>query len=89
MLTCTYILRRPSDLKYIVGSVSCDLRVTRTLFMSILRDPTLYPEPDILKPERFLHPDGTLRDDPILTSAFGFGKRICCGGHFADSSLFI
>lgn len=56
---------------------------------SILRDPILYPEPDIFKPERFLNPDGTLRDNPILNSAFGFGKRTCPGRHFADSSLFI
>jgi len=56
---------------------------------SILRDPAFYPEPDIFKPERFLNPDGTLRDDPILISAFGFGKRICPGRHFADASLFI
>jgi len=56
---------------------------------AILRDPSLYPEPDIFKPERFLNPDGTLRDDPIILSAFGFGKRICPGRHFADAALFI
>jgi cytochrome P450 len=58
-------------------------------FRSILHDPTFYPEPDTFKPERFLNPDGSLRDDPILTAAFGFGKRICPGRHFADSTLFI
>jgi cytochrome P450 len=55
----------------------------------ILRDPALYPEPDLFKPERFLSPDGTLREDPALTSVFGFGKRICPGRHFADASIFI
>jgi hypothetical protein len=30
-----------------------------------------------------------LRDDPVLTSAFGFGKRICPGRHFVDATLFI
>jgi cytochrome P450 len=49
----------------------------------------LYPEPDIFKPERFLNADGSLRDDPILNSAFGFGKRICPGRHFVDATLFI
>ena len=49
----------------------------------------MYPEPDTFKPERFLNQDGTLRDDPVLLSAFGYGKRICPGRHFADATLFI
>lgn len=56
---------------------------------SILRDPALYPEPDVFEPERFLNPDGSLHDDPVLTSVFGFGKRICPGRFFADTTLFI
>jgi len=56
---------------------------------SILHDPARYPEPDLFKPERFLNPDGTLLDDPVLTSVFGFGKRICPGRHFVDATLFI
>lgn len=56
---------------------------------AILHDPELYPEPDIFKPERFLNPDGSLRDDPNLTSVYGFGKRICPGRHFVDATLFI
>ncbi|KAH9976261.1 cytochrome P450 [Lactifluus volemus] len=46
-------------------------------------------EPDVFKPERFLGPDGTLLDDPIVTSAFGWGKRICPGRHFVDATMFI
>jgi cytochrome P450 len=49
----------------------------------------MYPEPDSFKPERFLNPDGSLRDDSVLTSTFGFGKRVCPGRHFVDSALFI
>jgi len=56
---------------------------------AILHDASLYPDPDVFKPERFLNPDGSLRDDPILVSAFGFGKRICPGRHFADATFFI
>jgi cytochrome P450 len=63
--------------------------IASTLFRAILHDPTLYPEPDVFKPERFLNSDGSIRDDPILTSAFGFGKRICPGRHFVDATLFI
>ena len=55
----------------------------------MLHNHTLYPEPDVFKPERFLNADGSLRDDPVLTSAFGFGKRICPGRHFVDAALFI
>jgi cytochrome P450 len=54
-----------------------------------LRDPAVYPDPDAFKPERFLNADGSLRDDPVLISAFGFGKRICPGRHLVDSMLFI
>jgi cytochrome P450 len=49
----------------------------------------MYPEPDTFKPERFLNPDGSLRDDPVLLSVFGFGKRICPGRHFVEATLFI
>jgi len=49
----------------------------------------MYPEPDAFKPERFINADGSLRDDPVVTSTFGFGKRVCPGRHFVDSSLFI
>jgi hypothetical protein len=55
----------------------------------MLHDPIAYPEPFSFKPERFLASDGTFRDDPLLTSAFGFGRRLCPARHFVDSSLFI
>jgi Cytochrome P450 len=56
---------------------------------AITRDPEVYPEPEDFKPERFLHANGTLRDDATLTSVFGFGKRICPGRHYVDATLFI
>ncbi|KAI0253744.1 cytochrome P450 [Lactifluus subvellereus] len=56
---------------------------------AILHDPSLYPEPDVFKPERFLNQDESLRDDPTLASTFGFGKRICPGKHLVDGTLFI
>ena len=63
--------------------------VYSTTCRAILRDPVRYPEPDSFRPERFLDSDGSLRDDPVLTTAFGFGKRICPGRHFVDTTLFI
>ncbi|KAN0137798.1 Cytochrome P450 [Lactarius tabidus] len=56
---------------------------------AILHNPDLYPDPEAFKPERFLNEDGTLRDDPVITLAFGIGKRICPGRHFVDATLFI
>jgi hypothetical protein len=55
----------------------------------MLHDPVAYPEPFSFKPERFLDANGAFRDDPLLTLAFGFGRRPCPARHFVDSSLFI
>ena len=49
----------------------------------------MYPDPEAFKPERFLNEDGTVRDDPTMSLAFGAGKRICPGRHFVDATLFI
>ena len=56
---------------------------------AILHDPVMYPEPDVFKPERFINSNGSLREDPVLTASFGFGKRICPGRHLAEATLFI
>jgi len=58
-------------------------------FRAILHDPEIYPEPERFKPERFLNEDGSVRDDPALSLAFGVGQRICPGRHLVDSTLFI
>ena len=55
----------------------------------MLHDQTAYPEPFSFRPERFLDANGGFRDDPLLTSAFGFGRRLCPARHFVDFSLFI
>ncbi|KAH9852971.1 CyP450 monooxygenase [Lenzites betulinus] len=54
---------------------------------SILHDPEMYPEPEAFRPERFLDPNSDVLDPTIV--AFGFGRRICPGRHFAEDSLFI
>jgi len=54
-----------------------------------LHDPDIYQDPDKFKPKRFLNPDGSLRNDPMLTSEFAFGKRIFPGRHFSDATVFI
>jgi cytochrome P450 len=52
----------------------------------LLHDPATYKDPGDFQPERFLAP----RNEPDRTQiAFGFGRRICPGRYFADSSLFL
>ncbi|KAH9042916.1 cytochrome P450 [Lactarius deliciosus] len=55
----------------------------------ILHNPELYPDPETFNPERFLNEDGTFQDDPMITLAFGGGKRICPGRHLVDATLFM
>ncbi|KAH9168015.1 cytochrome P450, partial [Lactarius sanguifluus] len=55
----------------------------------ILHNPELYPDPETFDPERFLNEDGTFRDDPTISLAFGSGKRICPGRHLVDTTLFM
>ncbi len=66
-------------------NVNLNLRSLR----AILHDPEVYPDPEEFKPERFLNPDGTVRDDPTLSLVFGVGKRTCPGRHFVDATIFI
>ncbi|KAG6377605.1 cytochrome P450-like protein [Boletus reticuloceps] len=50
-------------------------------------DETRYSNPDSFIPERFLNDDGSLKPNDMEHIAFGFGRRICVGRHFADTSL--
>lgn len=56
----------------------------------ILHDVNEYPDPMAFKPERYLSEDGNLdfSVDP-RNVAFGFGRRVCAGMHFAENSLWI
>ena len=54
-----------------------------------MHDPETYPDPEEFKPERFLNEDGSAREDPTLSLAFGVGKRICPGRHLVNITVFI
>ena len=81
--------RRGGVRKYLVSKFSQNTGGDLIICRAIFHDPSIYPEPEVFKPERFLNPDGSLRDDPLSSSAFGYGKRICPGRHFVDATLFI
>ncbi|KAL8279980.1 hypothetical protein RQP46_007561 [Phenoliferia psychrophenolica] len=50
------------------------------------RDPAVFPEPEEIRPERYLHKDGTFNYS-VPISAFGFGRRVCPGQNLAHNSL--
>ncbi|KAF5342805.1 hypothetical protein D9758_013368 [Tetrapyrgos nigripes] len=57
-------------------------------------DPTIFPDHDEFRPERFLDETGAVHAIPADTRnlghvSFGFGRRICVGLNFANQSLFI
>nr|VWO99284.1 Uncharacterized protein [Ganoderma boninense] len=57
---------------------------------ALLHDPEVYPQPDDFIPERFLDAEGKLDvqgRDPTHVM-FGFGRRLCPGRYFAESTLF-
>lgn len=51
------------------------------------RNEEKFPDANEFIPERFLNEDGSLKPSDINSIAFGFGRRICVGRHFADTSL--
>ena len=57
---------------------------------AIFHDPSMYPEPDVFNPERFLK-DG--RHNPSVRDpgdrVFGSARRVCPGKFFANRTLFL
>ncbi|KAG1775087.1 cytochrome P450 [Suillus placidus] len=55
---------------------------------SIGRDPSVYHDPEVFNPQRWIGLDGEIREDMKLF-AFGFGRRACPGVHIARRSVYI
>ncbi|KZT01116.1 cytochrome P450 [Laetiporus sulphureus 93-53] len=56
---------------------------------AIAHDLETYPDPFAFKPERFLAEEGSEPQLDPRKFVFGFGRRVCPGSHFAESSAFL
>jgi len=58
---------------------------------AILRDPDLFRDPQVFNPARHLTADGSLDPDGRNPHdlAFGFGRRVCPGRYFAQSTVWL
>ena len=64
--------------------------LTDSRLRSMTWDERNYHKPQLFKPERFLTPDGQLDPDvPNPLEAFGYGRRLCPGRHYAEDVLFL
>ncbi|OSX64695.1 hypothetical protein POSPLADRAFT_1135070 [Postia placenta MAD-698-R-SB12] len=54
---------------------------------AVLHDPSLYPDPFQVNPDRYSKQEGGLNPDP-RRFAFGYGRRVCPGKVLADDSIF-
>ncbi|KAG1718436.1 cytochrome P450 [Suillus lakei] len=61
---------------------------TMVVVRSISRDPDIFLEPHVFKPQHWINDQGRLRDN-LKFFVFGFGRRICPGQHVATRSVFI
>ncbi|GLB43502.1 putative cytochrome p450 [Lyophyllum shimeji] len=55
---------------------------------AMTRDESIYSQPELFRPERFLDDKGQLNDDDTVL-AFGFGRRICPGRHMASATVWL
>ena len=66
---------------------SPNVLIHRYVHRSILNDPQVYPEPDELKPERWLDSEGSANKNPRNYLVFGSGPHKCIGLEYAMSNI--
>jgi len=54
---------------------------------AMAHDEIKYPQPALFNPDRYFGTNGQLDDDS--NPAFGFGRRVCPGRHFASASVWL
>ncbi|KAF5385248.1 hypothetical protein D9615_001132 [Tricholomella constricta] len=55
---------------------------------AMTHDESIYPQPDLFRPERFIKEDGQINDDDLILT-FGFGRRMCPGRHMAEATIWL
>ena len=72
--------------------IAKDTRILANLW-SVNRDPSIWGDPDVFRPERFLESDGSLLPpESTVRQAwllFGIGRRMCAGEVMAKSRMFL
>lgn len=59
------------------------------LIHAVHMDPTLWKDPELFNPDRFLSADGTKIVKPDFFIPFGVGRRVCLGDVLAKAELFL
>ena len=78
--------RRHDHHECLVNRIQLLAVICLTLSRAMTRNEAKYARPEEFRPERFFTAGGELNNDNVQY-AFGAGRRICAGRHFADSSL--
>ncbi|XP_072039152.1 cytochrome P450 2J4-like [Amphiura filiformis] len=76
-----------SDVEFRGYTIPKGTIITSNLY-SVTRDPSVFDEPDVFNPERFLDEEGQVKKIPGQP-IFGAGKRVCPGEQLARMELFI
>jgi len=56
-------------------------------FYNSLHDPSVYPEPDVLDPERWLDPNSLANANPKNYMIYGAGPHRCIGLEYANMNI--